>query len=430
MSTDPTPRHAAPRDSTLCARAPLAPPSVSVPLVPSLDLSVVYRIADLDQIDGLNEGRLKGFSYARDSHPNAVQLAGKIAAIEGAEAGLVCASGMAAIASTLLALLNQGDHVVLSDGLYGKTTTLVARELLRFGITHDRFDSSRPDSLSSLITSRTRLIVAETISNPLLRVADLEATCRVAREARVPVLVDHTFAPLLCKPIELGATFVMHSVTKLIGGHSDLTCGAVAGPRESIDRIASVASTFGQTGNPFESWLALRGMATLSLRSARASATALDLAGRLESHPGVARVYYPGLRSHPDFDLARRTAQGRLRRDGRFRRWRPRAGRSPDPLASPHPLRPQPGRRANDPEPSLHHQPQGPGPGHSRENGHHARPDPPLGRPGRPGRSVGGFWAGAWVMPQIRGYFFQKLNPSALSRSDLHREDERRLATG
>jgi cystathionine beta-lyase/cystathionine gamma-synthase len=306
MPADSTACPTAPRDSTLCARASLAPPSVSAPLVPSIDLSVVYRIADLDQIDGLNEGRLKGFSYARDSHPNAVQLAGKIAAIEGAEAGLVCASGMGAIASTLLALLHQGDHVVLSDGLYGKTTTLVAKELLRFGVTHDRFDSSRPDSLASLLTSRTRLIMAETISNPLLRVANLEAISRIAREARVPVLVDHTFAPLLCKPIELGATFVMHSVTKLIGGHSDLTCGAVAGPRESIDRIASVASTFGQTGNPFESWLALRGMATLCLRSARASATALDLAGRLESHAGVARVYYPGLPSHPDFDLARR----------------------------------------------------------------------------------------------------------------------------
>jgi cystathionine beta-lyase/cystathionine gamma-synthase len=306
MPADPSPRQAPPRDSTLCARAPLAPPSVSVPLVPSIDLSVVYRIASLDQIDALNEGRLKGFSYARDSHPGAVELATKIAAIEGAEAALVCASGMAAISSTLLASLNQGDHVVLSDGLYGKTTTLVAKELLRFGVTHDRFDPSRPDSLASLLTSRTRLIVAETISNPLLRVADLEAICRVAREARVPVLVDHTFAPLLCKPIELGATFVMHSVTKLIGGHSDLTAGAVAGPRESIDRIASLASTFGQTGNPFESWLALRGMATLSLRSTRASATALELAGRLESHAGVARVLYPGLRSHPDFELARR----------------------------------------------------------------------------------------------------------------------------
>ena len=126
----------------------------------------------------------------------------------------------------------------------------------------------------------------------------------------MPILVDQTFAPLLCRPLALGATFVMHSVTKLIGGHSDLTLGVVAGPRDRIDRIQAVASTFGQTGNPFESWLALRGLATLSLRSDRASATALELAHRLEGHPRVARVYYPGLPSHPDFELARRLLKG------------------------------------------------------------------------------------------------------------------------
>jgi cystathionine beta-lyase/cystathionine gamma-synthase len=266
---------------------------------------VVYRIADLDQIDGLNEGRLQGFSYARDGHPNAAQLAEKIAALERAEAGLVCASGMAAIAATLLAVVNQGDHVVISEGLYGKSTSLVAKELVRFGVTHDSFDQSAAESLSGLITSRTRLILAETISNPLLRVADLAAIARIAREAEVPLLIDHTFAPLLCRPIELGATLVMHSVTKLIGGHCDLTLGVVAGPRDLIDRIRAVASTFGQTGNPFESWLALRGMATLSLRGERAGATALELARRLESHPKIARVFYPGLPSHPDHALAR-----------------------------------------------------------------------------------------------------------------------------
>src|SRR5262249_53537716 len=159
------------------------------------------------------------------------------------------------------------------------------------------FEPANPESLAKMITAQTRLIVVETISNPLLRVADVEAISRVAREASVPVLVDHTFAPLLCKPIVLGSTLVMHSVTKLIGGHSDLTLGAIVGPRERIDRIKAVASTFGQTGHAFESWLALRGLATLSLRSERASASALELARRLDSHPGVARVYYPGLPS-------------------------------------------------------------------------------------------------------------------------------------
>ncbi len=295
-----------PGNATLCARAAAPAPSVSRPLVPSLDLGVVYQIADLDQIDGLNTGRLNGFSYARDGHPNAAQLAAKMCAIEHAEAGLVCASGMAAIAATLLTLAGQGDHIIISEGLYGKSTTLVCKELVRFGVTHDSFAPASPETLEKLITSRTRLILVETISNPLLRVSDLEAIAGVARAAGVPLLVDHTFAPLLCRPIELGATFVMHSVTKLIGGHSDLTLGVVVGPRESIVKIRSVASTFGQTGNPFESWLALRGLATLSLRANRAGATALDLATRLDAHPLVTRVIYPGLASHPDFDLARR----------------------------------------------------------------------------------------------------------------------------
>jgi cystathionine beta-lyase/cystathionine gamma-synthase len=301
MPADPSPR-----DSTLCARGIDSPPSVSRPLAPPIELSSVYRIADLDQIDSLYDGNLHGFFYARDGHPNALELAAKLARLEGAEAGLVCASGMAAIAATLLATISQGEHVLISEGLYGKTTTLVARELFRFGVSHDSFDPANPESLAKVITAQTRLIVVETVSNPLLRVADLEAISRVARESNVPVLVDHTFAPLLCKPIGLGATLVMHSVTKLIGGHSDLMLGAVVGPQERIERIKSVASTFGQTGNAFESWLALRGLATLSLRADRASATALVLARRLEGHPGVTRVYYPGLPSHPDHELARR----------------------------------------------------------------------------------------------------------------------------
>jgi cystathionine beta-lyase/cystathionine gamma-synthase len=266
----------------------------------------VYEIADLDQIDALNDGRQSGFSYARDAHPNAVQLAEKIAALERAEAGLVCASGMAAIASSVLAMVGQGDQVLLSEGLYGKTTTLVCRELVRFGVSSASFDPARPDSLARLINPQTQLIIVETISNPLLRVADLETIAGIARGEDVPLMVDHTFAPLLCRPIQIGATLVMHSVTKLIGGHSDLTLGALVGGRDQIERIRSVASTFGQTGNPFESWLALRGMATLSLRAVRASATALELAGLLQAHPKIERVFYPGLPSHPDHPLARR----------------------------------------------------------------------------------------------------------------------------
>jgi cystathionine beta-lyase/cystathionine gamma-synthase len=283
---------------------------VSRPLIPSIALASVYHIADLDQIDAIQEGREPGYFYARDGHPNAAQLAAKLAALERAEAGLVCASGMGAIAASLLALVGQGDHVLLSDSLYGKTTTLVVQELSRFGVTHECFDPSSLESLPARITSRTRVILAESISNPLLRVTDLGALGAIARDAGVPLLVDHTFAPLLCRPLDLGATLVIHSLTKLIGGHSDLTLGFAAGSRPLVDRARTVASAFGQTGNPFESWLALRGLSTLGLRVERTNATALALASRLERHSRVVRVLYPGLASHPDHEVARRLFSG------------------------------------------------------------------------------------------------------------------------
>lgn len=293
-------------DSTLCARAPEIPPSASEPIAPDLALSSVYHVKSLDDIDAMQEGRASGFFYARDGHPNAVQLADKMARLERGEAALVCGSGMGAIAAAMLALLEQGDHVAVSDGLYGKTTTLATRELSRFGVAHSGFDPTRLETLEAAITPRTRLIVAETLSNPLLRVCDVERVGEAAERAGVPFLIDHTFAPLLCRPLELGATIVVHSLTKLIGGHSDVTLGAAVGPRPFIDRIKAVSSTFGQTGGAFDCWLSLRGMATLSLRVERTSQTALELANRLEAHAKVRRVYYPGLASHPDAELARR----------------------------------------------------------------------------------------------------------------------------
>jgi cystathionine beta-lyase/cystathionine gamma-synthase len=266
----------------------------------------VYCPADLDHVDALYEGTAKGFIYARDAHPNAAQLAEKMSRLEGAETGLVCASGMGAISAVFLSLLNQNDHALVSEGVYGKTSALLNRQLSRWGITHDVFDPGDAGAVGSQLTAKTRLIYAETISNPLLRVADLDALAAVALEAGIPLVVDNTFAPLLCRPIEHGASLVVHSATKMIGGHSDLTLGVVVGPKRLIEPIHTVASTLGQTGNPFESWLALRGLATLSLRMDRACASALELAGRFQSHPSVARVFYPALPSHPEFACASR----------------------------------------------------------------------------------------------------------------------------
>jgi cystathionine beta-lyase/cystathionine gamma-synthase len=299
------------RDATACARGPARAESTSHPLVAPLELSVVYCPADLDHVDALSTGESAGFIYARDGHPNASELALKLARVEGAEAGLICASGMGAIAAAFLTFLSQNDHALVSAGVYGKTASLATKLLPRWGIEHDVFDPAMaPAALRSLLRPTTRLMFAETISNPLLRVADLPALAEVARDAGVPLIVDNTFAPLVCRPINHGATLVMHSVTKMIGGHSDLTLGALLGPKSLIEQVRTVASTLGQTGNPFESWLALRGLATLSVRFQRACATSLELAQHFESHRSVKLVHYPGLPTHRDFELAARVLTG------------------------------------------------------------------------------------------------------------------------
>lgn len=304
------PRPPRPADATLCARAGDPPASATAPLAPPLQLSAVYRVAGLDEIDALYERRASGFIYARDGHPNAAELAAKVAALEGAEAGLVCASGMAAESALFLTLLGQGDHIAISEGLYGRTVALVTRELSRFGITHSVFDATMPTTLHAALTPATRVVFAETLSNPLVRLADIEGIAEVARGAGACFIVDHTFAPLLCRPLDLGASAVVHSATKLMGGHSDLTLGVLAGPGDLVARASVVASTFGLTGNPFEGWLALRGIATLALRSARASTSALVLAERLAAHPAVGAAHYPGLSSHPDHARAARVLAG------------------------------------------------------------------------------------------------------------------------
>jgi len=270
----------------------------------------VYCIEGLDQVDAVYHGEEAGFIYGRDGHPNRHQLAAKLARLEGGEDALVTASGMAAISSVLLTLLGDGDHVALSEELYGKTSTLVVRELSRFGVAHSFYDPTRPASLAEILRPNTRAVLTETLSNPLVRLADLDGLAEVSNRAGVPLIVDHTFAPLLCRPLERGAAVVVHSLTKLIGGHSDVLLGAVVGSHGLISRVGAIASTFGLTGPPFDSWLALRGLATLEVRASRITATALEIAGRLEAHPKVARLHYPGLPSHPDWNRAQRDLHG------------------------------------------------------------------------------------------------------------------------
>jgi cystathionine beta-lyase/cystathionine gamma-synthase len=288
----------------------------TIPLVPPLYQTSVYTVPDLDTYDRIVNGEEPGFFYARDSHPNARHLAEQIARVEAAAWAAVCASGMAAISATILSLVQQGDRIVASGSLYGRTTILFKQELPRFGVQTSFVDAANLDAVCDALAQPAKLLFVETMSNPLVRLVGIEALAKICHERQCVLVVDNTFAtPALVKPLELGAAFVVESLTKMIGGHSDVTLGAVAGARvvaESGDaatqkaQIDSLISTWGFASNPFDCWLAARGLATLALRMQAASANAAKLADWLANQPGVTRLVYPGRADHPDHELARR----------------------------------------------------------------------------------------------------------------------------
>lgn len=236
-----------------------------------------------------------------NNSPNHTVLHAKLAALEGTEAALVTASGMAAISTTLLTLLRPGDHILVQRCVYGGTHALLTHELRNLGIEHTFFDASRPDSWTDLVRSETRAIYCETITNPLLEVADLPGIARFAREHGLISLIDNTFAsPVAFRPSEHGFDLVLHSATKYLNGHSDIVAGVVAGTAERIQPIRNRLDHLGATLDPHACFLLQRGLKTLALRVRHQSATALALAEFLQDQPRVISVRHPGLASHPD----------------------------------------------------------------------------------------------------------------------------------
>jgi cystathionine beta-lyase/cystathionine gamma-synthase len=280
----------------------------STPLVPPLFQSSVYTLPDLDALDRIMNAEEKGFIYARDGHPNAKWLGEELAAAEGAAWGIVCGSGMAAVTAGLLSLVQQGDRIVASNRLYGRTTQLLTQELTRYGIQTEFVDSANESEVRAALEKPARVLFVETMSNPLLRLVDIEGLASLAEEGGAGLIVDNTFAtPALVKPLELGADFVVESLTKMIGGHSDVTLGLLAGTdSDLLPQISQLISIWGLASNPFDCWLATRGLTTLAVRMQVASANASALADWLEDQSGVKRVIYPGRPDHPDHELARR----------------------------------------------------------------------------------------------------------------------------
>ncbi len=251
-------------------------------------------------------GEHKGYDYARTGNPTRTALESCLAALEGAQHGLCFASGMAAI-DTLLRLIKPGEHVLASNDVYGGTYRLFTRVLREYGVQFDFVELADLDRVRAAIKANTRLIWAETPTNPLLKIADLAALAEIAHAAGAQLAVDNTFAsPYLQQPIGLGADFVIHSTTKYLGGHSDVIGGAiVTNEAAAYERLKFLQNAIGAVPGPLDCFLTLRGLKTLPLRMERHSANAQQIAEFLADHPGVKRVLYPGLDDHPGHRVAR-----------------------------------------------------------------------------------------------------------------------------
>ncbi len=291
------------RFSTICIHAGQEPdPSTGAIITPIYQTSTYVQ----DEL-----GRHKGYEYARTQNPTRAALERNVAAIEGGKAAYAFASGMAAIGATAT-MLEAGDHVVVTDNTYGGTFRLFDKVLTKYKLTFSYVDTSRLDLIEQAMRPETKMLFVETPTNPVMRLTDLARAAEIAHARNVRLVVDNTFAsPCVQRPIESGADLVIHSTTKYLNGHSDSVGGIVIAVRDDdIQWLQFIQNAEGAILSPFDSWLVLRGTKTLALRMAQHNANGLALAEFLASHPKVERVFYPGLTTHPQHDLARRQMQG------------------------------------------------------------------------------------------------------------------------
>ena len=284
------------------ARRPGFPEVARYALGTPLQPTVVYRSAGPDALDDIYEGRADGFTYAREGHPNAASLAARIDAMEGGQGGVVLGSGMAAITAVLLGVCRAGDHVVGGNQLYGKSLKMLREDLPRLGISTTLADAGDAASIAAAIRPETRIVMVEVVSNPTLRAADIAAIAEATHAAGALLVIDNTFTtPRGFQAFEHGADIVVHSVTKLLAGHSDVTLGYACARDSALNEAIGWANaTFGLTASPYDCWMAERGLATFALRYDRAEENAAALAEHLAAQPGVRRVLYPGRADHPD----------------------------------------------------------------------------------------------------------------------------------
>ena len=288
---------------TKVVRAGIEPDPTTGAIVPPIYQTATYVLPEV--------GRDLGFDYTRSANPTREILENNLAAIEGGRFGTCFSSGMSAVDS-VLKLLKKGDHVVCSDDVYGGVSRHFNNILVNYGLTFTYVDSSNPENVENAITSETKLFWIETPTNPLLKITDLNAISKIAKKHQILFGVDSTFAtPVFLRPFEFGADIVMHSTTKYISGHNQIIGGIIITNDEEIhERMKFVQKTIGAIPSPFDCWLTLIGVKTLHLRMERHASNAQAVAEFLESHPQVEKITYPGLKSHPQYGVAKEQMDG------------------------------------------------------------------------------------------------------------------------
>ncbi|WP_449220393.1 trans-sulfuration enzyme family protein [Tistrella mobilis] len=292
---------------TLLSQAAVTLPEGSVPIAPPLYQTAAFSAEDAGGFARMATTPMHEGFYTRYGNPTTRALEQAVAALEGGPAAVATASGMGAITAVLLAFAGAGDHIVAQRLLYGGTTGLLTRLAPRLGITVDLVDQEDTAAFARAARPNTRLILLESPSNPLLRLTDLAGVAAFARNRGIVTMIDNTIAtPLNQRPLGFGIDLVMHSATKYLSGHGDVSAGIITGRADLVERVWQEAHLLGATPDPFAAWLVLRGLRTLPMRVARQSTTALAVARHLAAHPRIAAVHYPGLDGHPQRDLARR----------------------------------------------------------------------------------------------------------------------------
>jgi cystathionine beta-lyase/cystathionine gamma-synthase len=277
---------------------------------PIYETSVFAFSSTKHLLDVMGE-KAEGYVYTRYGNPTTRSVENKMAELEQSEDAAVFSSGMAAIATAFFTLLSSGDHVVSTRDLYGGTLEFFNKVLPKFGVETTLVEATDLDEIRSATRSNTRVIYAETPTNPTLKVADLSAVVKIGKEKGATVVVDSTFAsPYNTRPMELGVDVVVHSATKYLCGHNDVTAGVVCGSERFVQELKKTRKSLGGTLDPLAAWLLLRGLKTLGLRMERHNSNGIKVATYLEGHPKVKKVHYPGLESHPQHAIAKRQMTG------------------------------------------------------------------------------------------------------------------------